>query len=1119
MNHMLHNLNDCRCCEGTSAATPLQISNRPALSAIVYRVGNYSRYKQSMLAALSSSELSALRDLSTRDNDDFSIALIDAWATVAEVLTFYQERAANESYLRTARERLSLLHLARLIGYELRPGVAASTFLAFTLEEAPGAPEQSTKQTIIDIGTKVQSVPGPDEKPQTFETIGRIEGRVEWNALKPRTTELIIPQFGHTAVYLKGTATNLKVGDALLFVGEEREQDPGSERWDFRRVKTIITDDEADHTFVTLDCGLGSPSPFVLPAANPKIYALRQRAALFGHNAPDWRTMPDNVKAGYLKPGGLYSEYFDNKNLTNLKLTRIDPGVDFEWGAGSPDPVIASNTFSVRWTGFVKPAASGNYTFYTRSDDGVRLWVNDKLIINNWTDHSPTDNNGTITLAAEKVYPIIMEYYENGGNAIISLSWSGPGQPKQIIPSHKLYPLSPHKLYPLPLDEWPGFSMTGINTRRGLYAEYFDNIDLTNRKVTRIDPQVNFSWGAGSPNPAIASNTFSVRWIGLVKPLLSGVYTFYTESDDGVRLWINGKLIISNWTDHPPTENSGNITLIAGQVYDIRLEYYERGGGATIKLRWSGPGQTEAVIIPQSQLSPPVAYLDALYTQITKGSWLVLSTPDYQELYQVETVAEESPDNFTLTAKTTHLTLKGENLHLFDRQLRKTVAFAQNEELELAEQPITTPISGNEVVLNQKIEGLMAGQLLAISGVNSNNDDTISEVVELKSKPDTVFGKFTRLTFTGNLQNTYRPESVTINANVARATHGETVSEVLGSGDTSQQYQRFILRQPPLTYVSAPTPSGAKSTLEVRINDLLWHEVSTIFGRRANDRIYIIRRDDDGNSTIQFGDGATGVRLPSGQENIRANYRKGLGLDGNVKANQISVLMTRPLGTKAVTNPLPACGGDDPESPDNARHNVPLTVLTLDRAVSLRDYEDLTAAFAGIAKALATWTWENQRRVVFITIAGPDGVTIPSESDTYKHLLAALKKGSDPHVNLRVKTYRQALFRIAGTVTVDPNHLPEKVKIEVAHALREAFSFDARAFGQPVMLSEVIATIQAVSGVLAVDIDKLYRIDEPAIINYRLLADLPKTGAEGDIRAAELLILDPEPLDELEVTA
>lgn len=142
-------------------------------------------------------------------------------------------------------------------------------------------------------------------------------------------------------------------------------------------------------------------------------------------------------------------------------------------------------------------------------------------------------------------------------------------------------------------------------TGPGLKGEYFDNADLTNLKLTRTDATVNFDWGTGSPAPSIGVDTFSARWTGQVQPLYSQTYTFYTVSDDGVRLWVNNQLIINNWTDHAPTENSATITLTAGQKYDIRMEFYENGGGAVAKLLWSSPSQVKQAI-PQSQLSAPL---------------------------------------------------------------------------------------------------------------------------------------------------------------------------------------------------------------------------------------------------------------------------------------------------------------------------------------------------------------------------------------------------------------------------------------------------------------------------------------------------------------------------------
>src|SRR5215210_3041366 len=294
-------LDECGCCEGIEVGTPAEVYNRPGLSAIAYRIGTHARFKRSMLARLSDSRLPVLRDLNTRDDDDFAVALLDAWATVADVLTFYSERIANESYLRTATERVSLLQLARLIGYELRPGVAASTHLAFELEDTPDVPGVP-RVVNLDVGTKVQSLPGQDELPQTFETVEKIEARPEWNTLRPRPSVPTKPDQDDTEVYLKGVTTGLSPGDGLLLVGTEREATAGNENWDFRRLKTVTADPDSGRTRVTWERGLGWRrfGRVILPAGDPKAYALRQRAALFGYNAPDWLSMPESIKESYL---------------------------------------------------------------------------------------------------------------------------------------------------------------------------------------------------------------------------------------------------------------------------------------------------------------------------------------------------------------------------------------------------------------------------------------------------------------------------------------------------------------------------------------------------------------------------------------------------------------------------------------------------------------------------------------------------------------------------------------------------------------------------------------------------------------------------------------------------
>ncbi len=163
----------------------------------------------------------------------------------------------------------------------------------------------------------------------------------------------------------------------------------------------------------------------------------------------------------------------------------------------------------------------------------------------------------------------------------------------------------PSRLSTLSASQGLGAASVTVATGLGLLGQYFDNSDLTNLKLTRTDPTINFSWiGGESPGMEIAPTTFSVRWTGAVEAEYSESYTFYTASDDGVRLWVNGQELINNWTDHGSTEDSGTINLVAGQKYDIKVEYYQANGGARAQLLWSSSSQPKSVI-PQSRLYEP----------------------------------------------------------------------------------------------------------------------------------------------------------------------------------------------------------------------------------------------------------------------------------------------------------------------------------------------------------------------------------------------------------------------------------------------------------------------------------------------------------------------------------
>jgi predicted phage baseplate assembly protein len=352
---------------------------------------------------------------------------------------------------------------------------------------------------------------------------------------------------------------------------------------------------------------------------------------------------------------------------------------------------------------------------------------------------------------------------------------------------------------------------------------------------------------------------------------------------------------------------------------------------------------------------------------------------------------------------------------------------------------------------------------------------------------------------------------VRINANVAPATHGETVRELVGGGDASRRNQRFLLRQRPLTYVGASTPEGRASTLEVWVDGAKWGERPSLFGAGPGEQAYAVDTDDDGTASVVFGDGVEGARLPTAQANVRARYRKGIGAAGNVAAGKLTSLVVRPGGVNAATNPAAASGGEDPETLAQARAGAPLTVLTLGRAVSLLDYADFARSFAGIAKSEATWMPIGARRGVVVTVAGSGGATIDPGGKIGDRLLKALRDFGDQLLPVRLVSYRRVQFRVAIDIKVDPGFEEATVIDQVRAAMLGACAFDARDFGQGVSIDEVVAVAHGVRGVVAVDVNGLRRAGAGPTppVEPRLAPAPAELSSAGVVSGAELLTIDP----------
>lgn len=908
-------LDTCGCCEA-DLVDP-SVENPPGQPALDYRIGTHSTFLRRMIARLPKQTLPdgenagrrPLTDLTTRIGNDPAIALLEAWAVVGEVLTFYQERIANEGYLRTATERRSILELARAIGYELSPGVAAETYLAFSMDDAESSPDETT----ISAGTQVQSIPAEEgELPQTFETAEDFDAKVWWNKLRPQLTKPQTITLNAQKIYLKGTNLNLAPGDRMLFVQKNSAGNVSEVRR--KLVRTEETDTDHDHTLVAFESEIGAG------IASSKSFAKKARESVKASPA-EFQIKQHSTSS--ISPG--FSAVFNATNLDNL------------FGAN-----LTESQFQV------------------------------VLNMSGWE---------------------VKDVLNYAGGKVVQ---AGTGE-IQIFVLRESAGIFGHNA--------PHFKTLSKEARNAFHNWDDPYWEIWKDSVKGSTPSMTFKNPEGFDARIVAEKS---RYVA------STTVSHYQDAD---------------------------------------------------------------------------LYLERPISGIIKDSWIVLERPGDYRVYRVINASEASLAGFGISAKVTGLELadtKGNSLgdNTTDKdpgfKVRKTTVYVKSEELELASLVVTDDLQAGdtELTLDGLILRLQEDQPVALTGEQADAEGV--ERSEIKVL-DTIThsGGYTTLKFSEGLKYSYKRDTVTINANVVPATHGETVSgEALGSGDGSRTNQSFKLKKPPLTYVSAATASGTESTLCLRVNGVEWQEVSSLYGLDGNSKTYIARINNDGETIVTFGDGKSGARPPTGQENVVATYRSGIGSDGEVAAGSLTLMKTRPFGVSSVINPTDASGADDPESLDNARDNAPLTALTLDRIVSLQDFEDFARAFAGIGKARAVGLWNGETELVHITVADADGDEVASISDLYKNLRDAINGARDPLRSVEIGSFQPRYFDVDAKVLIDPAYEWKDVKSEIESALVDGFSFKERDFGQPVTSAEVVGIIHNIKGVVAVDLEKLYVVGE-----------------------------------------
>jgi hypothetical protein len=324
------------------------------------------------------------------------------------------------------------------------------------------------------------------------------------------------------------------------------------------------------------------------------------------------------------------------------------------------------------------------------------------------------------------------------------------------------------------------------------------------------------------------------------------------------------------------------------------------------------------------------------------------------------------------------------------------------------------------------------------------------------------------------------PAVVTVYGNLANATQGKRERDAtIGSGDSRAPFQTFKLPKSPLTYLTAPSDTPPETPeLEIHVAGRKWQHVSSFFNYGPKDEVYIVREDAAGDSWVQFGDGKTGARLPSGLNNVLARYRSGVAASGPLAPGTTPQAGTRLDKLDKIQMPGVISGGEAAESPDNARAAAPGRVQSLDRLVSLADFASEALSIAGVARASAAWRTDENVPSVVLTVLMDAGRE--QEIENIRSIMALASRSRGPSRFPVVVHPGQRLYYFVGlSITYDSAYHAEDVEAAVRLALGAAGvnegpdGTSGRAFGERVYATQIEGIVQNVPGVQWAHVNRL----------------------------------------------
>lgn len=1130
--------NTCGCCEPEISPTPQVVENRPGLSRIRYRAGTYGSFLEAMTEQIAHAPELRERWL-TRSTDDFDIALLAMWAYVADILTFYQERIANEAYLRTALLQESVTELAALLDYKPAPGSAAEADLAFFLEQS--------KTLTIPVGLRIQSVPGQNEKPQKFETFNSILADATLNQLQ------IFPQ---PTIYQPFALGSLQA----ILLSDPKGLAPRIKFAIFNELRAelkAVTGLSLHNTQQVLGWAPGiQSSDFDTFITQTAVYANEYR--LFGYNAPSCyvKTAPDSNAPGGVgftliqgpydtsqlapPPGNrlaLDAHYKDLKAGGQVLIAQagssVDPSDSFARLATvtnvSAEPAVygplqGTVTWLTLGLGVAQPPVaavdgSGYLHAFVVGDDGA-LWtisqVNNDGTWSKWSSLGGridmlavgTNQDGRIEVFGRGVADQSLWHLGLTSPTGPWSPWASLGGQIDMLAvgSHQDGRLEVFARGAADQSVWHIWQIAPNSSQWSGWASLGGRIDLLAVASNQDGRLEVFARGTDQGLWHIwqtAPNNGWSNWASLggqIDLLAVGsnedgrLEVFVRGTDQG--LWHIWQTAPNNgWSAWDSLGKEIDLLSVASNQ-DGRLEVFARGTDHALWHIW--------------QLAPNDGWggwaslgsqIDMLFAAKNQDGRLEVfargTDQDIWHIWQSFPNGNWNTNGETLGLPMWNFTNAGRG---------RVTVYDVSRLLQFSPFEYRDTIAGNTIFVPiAAIPGLDAKRSIILDDAAADPQTVVTQSVQAFDSNGDGQPDHWKILFTPDLDRSLATASGTLYGNVCASTHGQTIAnEVLGDGDASTTFQSFRLQKSPVTFVhQAGAPHGVADSLTIQVAGVFWKEVQEFFGRVPTDRIFMTSQDAKG-MTVQFGDGVTGGRLPTGRGNVVAHYRQGIGLAGNVASGALRTLLDRPVGLKSVKNPGNAAGGADAESLDQTRDNAPNTVRTFGRIVSLEDFEDAAREFAGVAKAHSSWAWSGEEQVVYLTVAGEDGAIIAG--NIYDELFADLNARRDPNRALAIRTYIPIFIKVAALVFVSPDHVPDDVIAAVQAAVTQYFSFAMRGFGEPVHLSSVYCVIQGVEGVIGADVTTL---------QFKYPADALSHGASADPVQIHLRIDDGD-LAELE---